>query len=267
MAHKILVTGGTGTLGHAIVTELLKTDVESIRVFSRNEYNQWQMSQEIKDKRVRYLIGDVRDKDRLMRAMKGIDSVIHTAALKHVDICEYNPIEAVTNNIDGSRNIVDCALDNGVQKVLAVSSDKAVNPVNIYGATKLAMEKLFIYSNVYGSKFSCVRFGNFIGSHGSFVELIKKGGVINVTDTAMTRYWIETQDAAKFVLDRLEDMQGGEIFVPKMKEMFLMDIVKQYVDNPQIKIVGKRKGEKMREELVNSVESAEDMGDYWVIKG
>ncbi len=255
---QVLVTGGTGSLGQELVKQLLPI-AKSIRVFSRNEYFQWEMQKHFNNEILRFLIGDVRDKERLWRALDGVDLVIHTAALKHVLSCEYNPIEAVKTNIEGSINIIETALDRNVEKVLAISSDKAVSPLNIYGATKLCMEKLFINANVYGGKFSCVRCGNFVGSRGSVIPLFKeqaKTGVITVTDPSMTRYFIDLDAVASFVIYCAKIMEGGEIFVPDMKEENILELAKTTFTGVNIKFTGKGEGEKLTEELMTEDEKS-----------
>ncbi len=251
----VLVTGGTGSLGQQLVAQLI-VNGNTVRVLSRNEYFQWEMQKNFNNKAIRYFIGDVRDRERLLRAFQNVDVVIHTAALKHVSSCEYNPIEAVKTNIVGSINVIEAALDRGVEKVLAVSSDKSVNPLNIYGATKLCMEKLFINANSYGSKFSCVRCGNFSGSSGSVIPLFQEQastGTLTVTDPKMTRYFIDIEKVASFVIQCAEIMEGGEIFVPDMKEENIMDLAKSFHCN--IEITGKKVGEKLNEEIMTDDES------------
>ena len=261
MDSKTLITGGTGTLGQALVKEIDGT----IRVFSRGEYEQSEMQKEFPE--VRYLIGDVRDRGRLRRALSGVDVVIHAAALKQVPTCEYNPIEAIKTNIDGSINVIETALDCRVPKVIAVSSDKAVHPINLYGATKLVMEKLFIHANVYGeTKFSCVRLGNFYQSRGSFLSDIYGKEEISVTDKEMTRFWMSVTHAAQFILDCLDRMEGGEIFVPKMPQRELMDLIDELAPEVKVKVIGKRKGEKLNEMLFAEGEEFEEHGDYYVIR-
>jgi UDP-N-acetylglucosamine 4,6-dehydratase len=264
----ILVTGGTGSFGKKFVELVLTHNPKAVRVLSRNEYFQWQMKQGLSD--VRFFIGDIRDRDRIYRASKGCDIIIHAAALKHVSFCEYNPIEAVRTNILGSINIVDCGIDNGVEKVLGISSDKAVDPINLYGATKLVMEKLLIDANVYGGKFSVVRFGNLIGSRGSFFDLLnqKKSDIIPITDTRMTRYWIGMEDAVKFSFKCLDMMEGGEIFIPKMAKIPVNDLVSVLAPDAKKEIIGQQAGEKLSEALIGQGEvgKAEDCESYWVIK-
>jgi len=252
----ILITGGTGSFGQAFVREALKHSPTSIRVFSRGEYAQWEMQQRFNNAALRFFIGDVRDRRRLFRAMQGVDYVVHAAALKHITFCEYNPIEAVKTNIDGSVNVIEAALDCGVDKVLAVSSDKAVHPINIYGATKLAMEKLFINANVYGdTKFSFARFGNFINSRGSVLELWereKPTGKITITNPDMTRYWISLEDAAQFTIDCLEQMEGGETFIPAMEQKSISQLAEEFAPDCSWHIIGGRDGEKVTEELYDN---------------
>jgi len=236
----ILVTGGAGTLGKVVVKELLKLKPQSVRIYSRNEYQQWEFAADLRQEtfgfvditKARFLIGDIRDKDRLYRAMNGVDYVVHAAAMKHIDICAYNPIEAVQTNIMGSINVIDCAIDNGVKNVIAISSDKAVHPVNLYGASKLVMEKLMVEANVYGkTKFSLVRFGNIEDASGTVVEKWRKqhkdGVPLTITDKDMTRFWIAQPLAAEYVLGFLTTMEGGEIFVPKCLPDKIYDMCKR----------------------------------------
>lgn len=238
----ILVTGGTGSLGQAFVKLALEHEPKSIRIYSRNEYFQHQMSEDFNNPTLRFLIGDVRDLARLKRAMTGVDYVLHTAALKHVPICAYNPMEAVNTNIVGSMNVINAALDCGVVKVLNASSDKAVNPINMYGATKLVGEKLFTDANVYGGKFSSVRLVNLEGSKGSLIEKINNGQKMKVTDPNMTRMFMPMESAAQFCIDMFEIMEGGEVFVPK-------DIMLRCIGDmmPGAEVIGRRDGEKMHE--------------------
>ncbi|MBE3143544.1 MAG: polysaccharide biosynthesis protein [Planctomycetes bacterium] len=263
-----LITGGTGSLGQQITRTLLKEyEPKSIRVLSRNEYFQVTMKREFNDDRLRFFIGDVRDYDRLARAFDGVDYVIHTAALKHVGVCEYNPVEAIRTNVDGAINIIDACLDLGVEKCLAVSSDKAVNPINIYGASKFCAERLFINGNVYdGTKFSVVRFGNMVGSNGSIVELAKQGE-IKITDPRMTRYWIEIEDAARFTIATLGRMNGGEIFVPDMRCESVTQFVKEINGQDKFEVIGRGECEKLSEELFSEYESTRmvDKDGYKVI--
>ncbi len=269
----VLITGGTGSLGQTLTKKILADSSATIRVISRNEYLQYEMRRSINNPRVRYLIGDIRDTKRLYRAMFGANYVIHTAALKHVDLCQYNPLEAVGINIDGSASVVSAAIDSGVEKVIGISSDKAVHPENIYGSSKQCMEWILIHSNVYGdTKFSCVRCGNFQGSRGSFIpqlySQVEKGEPITITDREMTRFWITLDEAASFVLKSLEIMEGGEIFIPKMPEKTVMEVVNELAPNVEVKIIGRRPGEKLRERLWSEDEESivKDKGDYYLIK-
>lgn len=275
----VLVTGGTGTFGQAFVTRVLKDNkVKKLIVFSRDEFKQHQMQQKMSDphKKLRFFIGDVRNRERLERAFNGVDFVVHAAALKQVPATEYNPTEAIKTNIDGSQNVIDAALNAGVSKVLLVSSDKAVQPINLYGATKLAAEKLFVAANVYwGGKFktafSAVRYGNVVGSRGSFVELLRtqrETGTVTLTHEHMTRFWITIESVMDVVLESLERMHGGEIFVPKMGNMPVYDVVKMLAPECKIKITGIRPGEKLHEVLITEYEAprAHDIGYAYVIK-
>ncbi len=260
----VLVTGGTGTFGKEIVKQMLnKYKPKRIIVFSRDELKQYEMLMNgFQDERLRYFIGDVRDSQRLVRAMRGVDIVIHGAAMKQVPACEYNPMEAIQTNIMGVKNVIDAALDAGVKKVMGISTDKAVNPTNLYGATKLAGEKLFVHSNVYsgtgGTKFSCVRYGNVIASRGSVVSLFEKqreSGEVTVTDERMTRFWLNISQAVEFTIDSIEKMEGGEVFVPKIPTMSIMEIAKTIAPGCKVKNIGIRSGEKLHETLISSHES------------
>ena len=253
----VLVTGGTGSFGKKFTKKALELGVKKIIVFSRDELKQYEMKQEFRDERLRFFIGDVRDKERLYRAFDGVDIVIHAAAMKHVDACEYNPFEAVKTNIHGAQNIIEAAIDRGVEKVIALSTDKACSPVNLYGATKLASDKLFVAANAYvgekKTRFAVVRYGNVVGSRGSVVPFFKKireTGVLPITDERMTRFWITLEHGVQFVLDNLERMQGGEIFVPKIPSMNIMDLAKAVAPECQTKIVGIRPGEKLHEAMI-----------------
>lgn len=261
---KILVTGGSGTFGNAFVERILKENIKKVYIFSRDECKQWQMSQKFNDNRVQFLIGDIRDKDRLYRAFEGIDYIIHAAAQKHVPSCEYNPFEAVNTNVIGTENIINAAIDRGVKKVLAISTDKAVLPINLYGCTKAVMEKLFIHGNNYAgnndTKFSCVRYGNVIGSRGSVIELwkkqIKESDNITLTDISMTRFWITIEKAVEFVLQSLNIMKGEEIFVPELRTMELKDLALIFTSFDNIEITGVRQGEKLHEILISREETS-----------
>ena len=261
----ILLTGGTGSFGQAFTETMLKKhDPRTIRIFSRDELKQWEMEKRFgNDRRLRFFIGDVRDKDRVERAMDGADIVVHAAALKQVPLCEYNPFEAVKTNIVGAQNIIDAAIDHNIEKVLALSSDKAVNPVNLYGATKMCMEKLFVAANAYvgpfrRTKMSCVRYGNVVGSRGSVIPLFRKQkvtGKVSITDKRMTRFWITLEHGVELVLNSLDMMMGGEIFVPKIPSMKIMDLAKAVAPECKIGIVGIRPGEKIHECLLTEDES------------
>ncbi len=271
----ILITGGTGSFGQKFTETVLKNhNPKAIRIFSRSEYLQWEMSQKFKDERLRFFIGDIRDKERLSRAMNGVDIVVHAAALKHVPIAEFNPMEAIKTNINGTANVVDAAIDNGVKKAILISTDKAVNPVNLYGATKLCAEKLFVQANSYvgdrDTKFSCVRYGNVVGSRGSVVPVFleqKKTGTLTVTDEKMTRFWITLDQGVALVIDSLSKMQGGEIFIPKIPSMKIMDLVKAIAPDANIKVTGIRPGEKLHEILLTADESrhSREFDNHFVI--
>lgn len=271
----ILVTGGTGSFGKKFIKKALEQDVKKVIVFSRDELKQYEMKQEFTDPRVRFFIGDVRDKERLVRAFDGVDIVIHAAAMKHVDACEYNPFEAVKTNIHGAQNIIEAAIDRGVEKVIALSTDKACSPVNLYGATKLASDKLFVAGNSYAGEkktsFSVVRYGNVVGSRGSvvpFFQKIKETGTVPVTDERMTRFWITLDQGVQFVLDNLERMHGGEIFVPKIPSMRVMDLAKAIAPECNIEIVGIRPGEKLHEAMIMEDDSRQtvEFDDYYIIQ-
>jgi UDP-N-acetylglucosamine 4,6-dehydratase (inverting) len=272
----VLLTGGTGSFGKKF-TEIVLRDhnPKSLRIYSRGEFNQYQMKQDFNDRRLRFLIGDVRDRDRLYRAMNGIDIVIHAAALKQVPACEYNPIEAIKTNIDGSVNVIDAAIDNSVEKVMAISTDKAVHPVNLYGATKMVAEKLFIQGNTYTGKgktrFSCVRYGNVIGSRGSVIPLFeeqKKQGVLTITDERMTRFWLTLDQGVNFVLNSIQRMHGGEIFIPKIPSMKITDLAEAIAPEATKEFTGIRPGEKLHEIMITEDESrhAKEFSDYFMIE-
>jgi len=276
----ILITGGTGSFGKKFTQIILKEyNPRAIRIFSRGELKQQKMREKFKQspnaEKLRFFIGDVRDKDRLYRAMNGVDMVIHAAALKQVPTCEYNPIEAVKTNIDGAANVIDAAIDNNVEKVMALSTDKAVHPVNLYGATKLVAEKLFIQGNTYTggrkTKFSCVRYGNVVGSRGSVIPIFqeqKKDGTITITDQKMTRFWITQEQAVRFIINCIEKMKGGEIFIPKIPSMRVVDLAQAVAPQSKIKITGIRPGEKINEVLLTGEEArhAKEFDNYFVIE-
>jgi len=258
----ILVTGGTGSFGkHFCKVMSEKYHPQVIRIYSRDELKQHEMRQQFGEDRFRYFIGDVREADRLKRAMEGVDIVVHAAALKQVPACEYNPLEAVKTNIHGAQSVIDAAIDVGVKKVVALSTDKAVNPVNLYGATKLCAEKIFIQGNAYsgprGTRFSCVRYGNVIGSRGSVIPLFKeqrKSGKISITDTRMTRFWLTLDQAVELVTSALLHMQGGEVFIPRIPSMKIADLAKAIAPDCEIEVVGIRPGEKLHEVLITEEE-------------
>jgi UDP-N-acetylglucosamine 4,6-dehydratase (inverting) len=275
----ILITGGTGSLGKALTKTILEKwpDVKRLVIFSRDEQKQFQMDQEFpvsKYKSIRYFIGDVRDYERLKRAFIGIDYVIHAAAMKHVHIAEYNPDECVKTNIGGAENVIKACLETGVTKVVALSTDKACAPINLYGATKLTSDKLFIAANNFkGSKdikFSVVRYGNVMGSNGSVIPFFinkRKEGVIPITDTNMTRFNITLEGGVDMVLHALETAWGGELFVPKIPSYKITDVAEAVAPKHEIKILGIRPGEKIHEEMITSSDSftTYDLGKYYVI--
>ena len=254
----ILITGGTGSFGqHFVKAILARYRPRAVRVFSRDELKQHEMREVLQDHRLRYFLGDIRDKERLVRALKGVHIVVHAAALKQIPACEYNPFEAVQTNVLGAQNLINAAIDTGVERVLALSTDKAVNPVNLYGATKLCADKLFIQGNSYTgagpTKFACVRYGNVLGSRGSVILLFReqrKSGTLTITDRRMTRFWITLDQAVEFVTRSIERMQGGEIFVPKIPSMALLDLVQAIAPGCQIRETGIRPGEKLHEILL-----------------
>ena len=277
---KILITGGTGSLGTALTKKLLETNVETIRIFSRDEWKQVKMQSEVTDKRLRFFIGDVRDKDRLSRALKDVNIVIHAAALKQMPVAEYNPFEAVKTNVLGTENLIESCMDNNVELVLAIGTDKAVSAVNTYGATKFLMERLFISANFFKGnqkiKFVCVRYGNVLGSRGSivpvFVNQIKKGKKITITDPSMTRFNITMEEALNLIFRAIKNSKGGEIFIPKLKAYKVGDMKDAIVEglNSSIKseIISIRPGEKIHEFLINTDElrnTFENNEDYIVI--
>jgi UDP-N-acetylglucosamine 4,6-dehydratase/5-epimerase len=272
----VLVTGGTGSFGKKF-TEAVLRDLKpkKLIIFSRDELKQFEMRSTFTDPRMRFFIGDVRDVDRLRRAMAGVDIVVHAAALKQVPACEYNPIEAVKTNIHGAENVISAALDTGVKRVLALSTDKAANPVNLYGATKLVAEKLFVQANAYSgagpTRFACVRYGNVVGSRGSVVPVFLKQrtqGKLTVTDERMTRFWLTLEQGVQFVINCIGRMQGGEVFVPKIPSTTIMDLVSAIAPDCDVEFVGIRPGEKLHEVLISEDESRQtvELADMYVIK-
>jgi len=265
---RILITGGTGSLGKALTKKLLETDVEAIRIFSRDELKQVEMQAEFTDKRLRFLIGDVRDKERLLRAFEDIHIVVHAAALKHVPVAEYNPFEAVKTNVTGSQNVLEACLDKNIEKAIAIGTDKAVSPLNTYGATKLLMERLFVSANYYKGahrhdfKFLGVRYGNVLGSRGSIVPTIVKqiqeGKKITITDPTMTRFNITMEQALNLIFRALENGDGGQVFIPKLKAYRVGEIKDAIMEllnaKNEVENISVRPGEKYHEALINKEE-------------
>lgn len=273
----VLVTGGTGSFGKKFIEIMLKEfHPGKLIVYSRDEQKQHEMRQTgYQHESLRYFIGDIRDQERLRRAFQGVDYVVHAAALKQVPACEYNPMEAVKTNILGSSNVIDAALDANVSRVIALSTDKAVNPINLYGATKLAAEKLFVQSNAYAggreTRFACVRYGNVVGSRGSVVPVFlrqRKSGKITITDERMTRFWISLEQGVRFVIRCLEEMYGGEVFVPKIPSMKVIDLAKAVAPEAKIEIVGIRPGEKLHEVLISEDEARTvvELNDMYIVQ-
>jgi len=273
----VLITGGTGSLGKALLHEILSTTTaRRVVVFSRDELKQYNLRSEFKDNpRVRWFIGDIRDIERLKRALHGIEYVIHAAALKQVDTGEYNPMEFIQTNVIGSQNVIDASIFTGVKKVVALSTDKASSPINLYGATKLTADKLFVaannYSFSYGTTFSVVRYGNVMGSRGSvipyFTSLAAAGKPLPLTDLRMTRFWISINAAVKFVLSSLELMTGGELYVPRIPSMKLIDLAKAVDPNAKVIEIGMRPGEKLHEEMISADDSRRTViaGDRYIV--
>ena len=276
----VLITGGTGSFGKAAIKTILKKlKPKRLIVFSRDEFKQFNMKNEINsidNKRIRFFIGDVRDKERLVRAMKNVKYVIHAAAMKHVAACEYNPMEAIKTNVIGAENIINTAIDCGVKKVIALSTDKAANPSNLYGATKLCSDKLFIAANNLAgnnlTKFSVVRYGNVLGSRGSVVEVFKsiikkEKNKIPITHPDMTRFWITLEQGINFVLSSFADMKGGEIFIPKIPSMKVTDLAKCIAPDIEQKIIGIRPGEKLHETMITQEDASStlEFNDRYII--
>jgi UDP-N-acetylglucosamine 4,6-dehydratase len=272
----VLLTGGTGSFGKKFTEAVLRDlNPKKLIVFSRDELKQYEMRRRYDDPRLRFFIGDVRDGERLRRAMNDVDIVVHAAALKQVPACEYNPIEAIKTNIHGAENIINAALDTGVKKVLALSTDKAANPVNLYGATKLVAEKLFVQANAYSgegpTRFACVRYGNVVGSRGSVVPVFleqRNRGKLTITDERMTRFWLTLEQGVEFVINAISRMQGGEVFIPKIPSTTIMDLVAAIAPDCDTEFVGIRPGEKLHEVLISEDESrqAVELSDMYVIK-
>ena len=273
----ILVTGGTGSFGKKFIDIMVKEyQPAKIIIYSRDELKQHEMRVKGFDHpSLRYFIGDVRDRNRMLRAMQGVNIVVHAAALKQVPACEYNPMEAIKTNILGSSNVIDAALDAGVEKVMALSTDKAVNPANLYGATKLAAEKLFIQSNAYAgnkrTRFSCTRYGNVVGSRGSVVPVFlqqKGSGRVTLTDDRMTRFWLSLEQGVHFVIECIEEMHGGEVFVPKIPSMKMIDLAKAIAPEARIEVIGIRPGEKLHEVLISEDEARTtiELADKYIVQ-
>ncbi|MDE0926437.1 MAG: UDP-N-acetylglucosamine 4,6-dehydratase (inverting) [Methylophilaceae bacterium] len=259
----ILVTGATGSFGKRFIKTLLdEHDVKRLVIFSRDELKQFEMQQHLNSPKLRYFLGDVRDKERLTRALDGVEIVIHAAAMKQVPASEYNPMEAIKTNIIGADNVVNACIDQGVERVIALSTDKAANPLNLYGATKLCSDKLFVAGNGlsgrHRTRFSVVRYGNVIGSRGSVIPFFmqkKLEGVLPITDERMTRFWITLDQGVKFVIDSLTQMEGGEVFVPKIPSMGIMDVAKVVAPECKTKVIGIRPGEKLHEVMITEDDS------------
>ncbi len=274
----VLITGGTGSFGKKFCQVVLDKypDINRLIVFSRDELKQYEMAQQFDHHpKLRFFIGDVRDKERLYRALDGVDYVVHAAALKQVPAAEYNPIEAIKTNIGGAENVINVAIDRGIKKVIALSTDKACNPINLYGATKLCSDKLFIAGNSYAggkeTRFAVVRYGNVVGSRGSVIPFFLKcreKGKIPITDPRMTRFWITLEQGVNFVLKSFERMRGGELFVPKIPSMNIMDLAKAVAPECEIEIIGIRPGEKLHEYMISEEDARNtvEYDDYFVIQ-
>ncbi len=272
----VLVTGGTGSFGQAFVKRLLSDHPpKKLIIFSRDECKQHEMASKFDHRCLRFFLGDIRDRDRLYRAFQDVDVVVHAAALKQVPAAEYNPFEFVKTNVLGAANIIDAAIDRGVQKVIALSTDKAANPINLYGATKLCSDKLFVTANAYsgtsGAKFAIVRYGNVIGSRGSVIPLfreMRRTGMLKLTDARMTRFWLTLEQGVDFVLMSMDKMNGGEIFVPKIPSMRLIDLARAIGPDCKYEYLGLRPGEKLHETLIPRDESpwCLEFDKYYVIQ-
>jgi UDP-N-acetylglucosamine 4,6-dehydratase/5-epimerase len=272
----ILLTGGTGSFGNAFAERITRCWPDAtLRIYSRDELKQSEMRTKFGDDQIRYLIGDVRDRSRMTRAVEGADIVVHAAAMKQVPACEYNPFEAVRTNVLGAQHVVDAAIDGRVRQVVALSTDKAVNPVNLYGATKLCAEKIFVQGNAYAAqrqtRIACVRYGNVVGSRGSVVPVFRdqlaRNGRITITDERMTRFWITLPKAVDLVLHALDNMEGGEIFIPKIPSMRVTDLAEALAPGAPQDVIGIRPGEKLHELMITSDESRHtiDAGDVYLV--
>jgi UDP-N-acetylglucosamine 4,6-dehydratase/5-epimerase len=274
--QSILVTGGTGSFGRALVKYLLERyNPRRVIVYSRDELKQYEMAEQLKDRRLRFFLGDVRDLPRLQRAFVDIQVVVHAAALKQVPAAEYNPFEAIKTNVIGAQNVIEAALSTGVERVIALSTDKAANPVNLYGATKLCSDKLFVAANAYGGgrgpMMSVVRYGNVVGSRGSVVPFFlnaRRNGLLPITDPRMTRFWITLDQGVEFVVDSLRRMRGGELFVPKIPSTDIMTLVEALAPNCKTEVIGIRPGEKLHELMIGEDDArrTRDMGAYFVLQ-
>jgi UDP-N-acetylglucosamine 4,6-dehydratase len=273
----ILITGGTGSFGRRFVKAVLaRHDPARIAILSRDELKQYEMAQELNgDPRVRFFLGDVRDSERLWRAFDGVQVVVHAAALKQIPAVEYNPFEAIKTNINGAQNVIDAALDRHVERVIALSTDKASSPVNLYGATKLVSDKLFVAANAYAgsnpTRFAVVRYGNVAGSRGSVLPLFQRlapTNVLPITDERMTRFWITLDQGVDFVIDSLGRMHGGELFVPKLPSMRVVDMARAIAPNARLETVGIRPGEKLHEQMIGPDDARRtlDAGTFFVIQ-
>lgn len=274
--QSILVTGGTGSFGKAFISyALTHLDPARLAVFSRDELKQWETRNQFdNDPRLRFFIGDVRDEKRLERAMNGVDSVVHAAAMKQIDTAEYNPFECIKTNVIGAQNVVDSAIAAGVEKVVALSTDKASSPINLYGASKLASDKLFVAGNHYAAhsrtRFSVVRYGNVLGSRGSVVPFFRAAattGVLPITDERMTRFWITLDQAVQFVVDSFDRMSGGELYIPKIPSMKIVDLARAIAPEADLEVVGIRPGEKLHEEMISEEDSRRtyEFEDHYVV--
>ncbi len=274
--QSILITGGTGSFGRAFVkTVLERYEPRRVIVYSRDELKQYEMAEQIRDRRIRFFLGDVRDLSRLQRAMSGVQVVVHAAALKQVPAAEYNPFECIKTNVLGGQNVIEAALNTGVEKVIALSTDKAANPANLYGATKLCSDKLFVAANAYaagrGPLMSVVRYGNVVGSRGSVVPFFlkaRRNGVLPITDPRMTRFWITLEQGVAFVLDSLRRMHGGELFVPKIPSTDIMTLVEALAPQCRTEVIGIRPGEKLHELMISEDDARRtvDMGSHYVLQ-